>query len=215
MEAIMEKAIDVSTLKINLYSEKPVREYNQILADPEGKMWLSNESALIAANAMALALKAIGKSKCEDADMKSAASFLEVLRKFFLKVIDQELQARSAWEEEINSKGRTQARIDGCTFAACSEIDEVLYGLIKAMETLAPVADKILPAAAADAAAAVLLTKTAMEAVKLQRYYYSTSISGDVHSLAMRREPEMAIENSAELIDGLYTKFVNKTSLST
>lgn len=210
----MEKAIDVSTLKISLYSEKSVREYNQILADPEGKMWLSNESALIAANAMALALKAIRKSKCEDEDIKAAASFLEVLRNFFLKVIDQELQSRSAWEEEINKNGRTQARIDGCTFAACSEIDEVLYGLIKAMETLEPVADKILPAAAADAAAAVLLTKTAMDAVKLQRYYYSNAISGDVQALAMRREPEMAIENSTELIDGLYTKFVNMTALS-
>ncbi|CDB42956.1 unknown [Firmicutes bacterium CAG:240] len=49
-----------------------------------------------------------------------------------------------------------------------------------------------------------------MECVKLQRYHYSTLISGDVNSRAMRREPELAIADCTERYDELYKKLQNK-----
>ncbi len=66
------------------------------------------------------------------------------------------------------------------------------------------------PEACADAAAAVSIGRSAMECVKLQRYHYSTLISGDVNSRAMRREPELAIADCTERYDELYKKLQNK-----
>ena len=95
-------------------------------------------------------------------------------------------------------------------FAACSEIDEVLYGMIKLIDMIKSVSDKLAPEACADAAAAVSIGRSAMECVKLQRYHYSTLISGDVNSRAMRREPELAIADCTERYDELYKKLQDK-----
>lgn len=66
----MNKDIDVSNLKIDLYSDKSVRDFTADVAQKDGRMWLSNVSAEIAAEAAALAVKALRKSGLEDADMK-------------------------------------------------------------------------------------------------------------------------------------------------
>lgn len=185
----MNKEIDVSSLKIDLYSDRSVRDFTADVAQKDGRMWLSNVSAEIAAEAAALAVKA--------------------LRKFFLKTIDQELQSRAEWDKEV-AEGKSQAYIEGGVFAACSEIDEVLYGMIKLIDMIESVSDKLAPEACADAAAAVSIGRSAMECVKLQRYHYSTLISGDVNSRAMRREPELAIADCTERYDALYKKLQDK-----
>ena len=201
----MNKDIDVSSLKIDLYSDRSVKDFTADVAQKDGRMWLSNVSAEIAAEAAALAVKA----GLEDADMKNAEHFIEVLRKFFLKTVDQELQSRAEWDKEV-AEGKSQAYIEGGVFAACSEIDEVLYGVIKLIDMIESVSDKLAPEACADAAAAVSIGRSAMECVKLQRYHYSTLISGDVNSRAMRREPELAIADCTERYDELYKKLQNK-----
>lgn len=67
----MNKDIDVSSLKIDLYSDKSVRDFTADVAQKDGRMWLSNVSAEIAAEAAALAVKALRKSGLEDAEMKT------------------------------------------------------------------------------------------------------------------------------------------------
>mgnify|MGYP000304377751 CR=1 FL=1 len=200
----MNKDIDVSSLKIDLYSDKSVRDFTADVAQKDGRMWLSNVSAEIAAEAAALAVKALRKSGLEDADMKNAEHFIEVLRKFFLKTVDQELQSRAEWDKEV-AEGKSQAYIEGGVFAACSEIDEVLYGMIKLIDMIESVSDKLAPEACADS-----IGRSAMECVKLQRYHYSTLITGDVNSMAMRREPELAIADCTERYEALYKKLQEK-----
>lgn len=95
-------------------------------------------------------------------------------------------------------------------FAACSEIDEILYGMIKLIDMLETVEPKLKPEACADAAAAVTIGRSAMECVRLQRYHYSTLITGDVNSMAMRREPELAISDCTGRYDALYKKLQEK-----
>lgn len=196
-------------MNIQLYSDKSVKEFTELISQPDSRMWLSNASAETAATAAALAVKALRKSGVEDAGMKEAEHFIEVLRKFFLKTIDQELQSRAEWDKEV-AQGKTQAYIEGGVFAACSEIDEILYGMIKLIDMLETVEEKLKPEACADAAAAVMIGRSAMECVKLQRYHYSTLISGDVNSMAMRREPELAIADCAGRYDELYKKLQDK-----
>lgn len=40
----MNKDIDVSSLKIDLYSDKSVRDFTADVAQKDGRMWLSNVS---------------------------------------------------------------------------------------------------------------------------------------------------------------------------
>ena len=207
----MNRNIDVSSMKIDLYSDKSVKDFTSDVADADSRMWLSNVSAEVAAESAALAVKTLRKSGLEDPELKNAEHFIEVLRKFFLKTIDQELQSRAEWDKEV-AQGKTQAYIEGGVFAACSEIDEILYGMIKLIDMLETVEEKLKPEACADAAAAVTIGRSAMECVKLQRYHYSTLISGDVNSMAMRREPELAIANCAGRYDELYKKLQDKIS---
>ena len=207
----MNRNIDVSSMKIDLYSDKSVKDFTSDVADADSRMWLSNVSAEVAAESAALAVKALRKSGLEDPELKNAEQFIEVLRKFFLKTIDQELQSRAEWDKEV-AQGKTQAYIEGGVFAACSEIDEILYGMIKLIDMLETVEEKLKPEACADAAAAVTIGRSAMECVKLQRYHYSTLISGDVNSMAMRREPELAIADCAGRYDELYKKLQDKIS---
>ena len=205
----MNRNIDVSSMKIDLYSDKSVKDFTSDVADADSRMWLSNVSAEVAAESAALAVKALRKSGLEDPELKNAEHFIEVLRKFFLKTIDQELQSRAEWDKEV-AQGKTQAYIEGGVFAACSEIDEILYGMIKLIDMLETVEEKLKPEACADAAAAVTIGRSAMECVKLQRYHYSTLISGDVNSMAMRREPELAIADCTERYEALYKKLQDK-----
>ena len=207
----MNRNIDVSSMKIDLYSDKSVKDFTSDVADADSRMWLSNVSAEVAAESAALAVKALRKSGLEDPELKNAEHFIEVLRKFFLKTIDQELQSRAEWDKEV-AQGKTQAYIEGGVFAACSAIDEILYGMIKLIDMLETVEEKLKPEACADAAAAVTIGRSAMECVKLQRYHYSTLISGDVNSMAMRREPELAIADCAGRYDELYKKLQDKIS---
>ena len=207
----MNRNIDVSSMKIDLYSDKSVKDFTSDVADADSRMWLSNVSAEVAAESAALAVKALRKSGLEDPELKNAEHFIEVLRKFFLKTIDQELQSRAEWDKEV-AQGKTQAYIEGGVFAACSEIDEILYGMIKLIDMLETVEEKLKPEACADAAAAVTIGRSAMECVKLQRYHYSTLISGDVNSMAMRREPELAIADCTGRYDELYKKLQDKIS---
>lgn len=207
----MNRNIDVSSMKIDLYSDKSVKDFTSDVADADSRMWLSSVSAEVAAESAALAVKALRKSGLENPELKNAEHFIEVLRKFFLKTIDQELQSRAEWDKEV-AQGKTQAYIEGGVFAACSEIDEILYGMIKLIDMLETVEEKLKPEACADAAAAVMIGRSAMECVKLQRYHYSTLISGDVNSMAMRREPELAIADCAGRYDELYKKLQDKIS---
>ena len=52
----MNKDIDVSSLKIDLYSDRSVRDFTADVAQKDGRMWLSNVSAEIAAEAVLIEL---------------------------------------------------------------------------------------------------------------------------------------------------------------
>lgn len=109
----MNKDIDVSSLKIDLYSDKSVRDFTADVAQKDGRMWLSNVSAEIAAEAAALAVKALRKSGLEDADMKNAEHFIEVLRKFFLKTSIRSCnRAPSGIRRSPRAKVRPTSRVE-------------------------------------------------------------------------------------------------------
>lgn len=209
----MKPEIDVKTMDIDLYSDKSVKDFTAEIANKDGRLWLSNALCEIAAESASLAVKALSKTGGDDAEVQSTLKFAEVLRKFFLRTIDQELQSRAEWDKAV-AENQPPENVEGAVYAACSEIDEVLYGMVKLLDMLAEIADKIAPAACADAAAAVAVGRSTMECVKLQRTYYSTFISGEISSRTMRREPEMAIEECTSRYDELYNTLHDRILLA-
>lgn len=202
----MAEKINVTELKAVLYSEKPMSVCNKLLSDKKSPFGLGSVAAEAAAHSAALILLALNCSDGEDPDIKKAAADAETLRTYFLRLVDEEVKCKAPLEKRLVD-GAPAEEIEGGYRTACVIIDEVLYTCIMLAELLERVADKICPCAADAAAASVYFAKTAMHTVRLMKAYYSTKMNEDVFARTTRREPELAIEGSAELMDGLVAKF--------
>ena len=89
---------------------------------------------------------------------------------------------------------------------ACCIIDEIFYMSIRIVETLEPIADKLAPAGAPFASAAVHFARCGMDSVRILKAVYSTKMNEPVFAHTTKREPEIAIENNKELFDGLIAR---------
>lgn len=202
----MAQKIDISDLKVEFFADKTVKNFTLSVADPESKFGLGNMAAEAAANAAALALRAVRKTASEDEAMKKAEGDLETLRNYFVHLLDEENKARLPLEKRLNS-GAPAHEIEGGYRTACIIVDEILYSAIRLIEVIGSVSDKVCPCTAELCAAAVYYAKLAMECTRLQLAVYSTKMSEEVYARTTRREPEIAIEGISELANGLIKKF--------
>lgn len=202
----MAERINIADIKVDCFGDKTVKRYNEAIADTESKLTLGSIAALTAADAAAMAMKAVRLTGSEDADMKKAETDLETLRAYFVKIIDEENKARKPLEKRIEENA-PEKEIECGYLTACIMIDEVLYSSIQMMEVLDRVADKICPCVALYAAAAVRYARTAMESVRLIHRMYGARISDEVCAHTLTREPEIAIAGNTELAEKLIAKF--------
>ena len=202
----MPEKINIADLKIEVFANKTVKNYTKSLADKDSKLGLGSVAAEAAANSAALALRAIHMTGSEDEAVKKAAENIEQLRTYFLFLIDEENKAKLPLEKRLAS-GAPEAEIEGGYRTACAIVSEVLYTEVRLMELFAAVADKLCPCAASVAAASVYFGKTALECARLLLTLYSTKMNEDIYARTTRREPEIAIENSADMMNGMIKKF--------
>lgn len=202
----MAEKINVTALKAELYSQKSVSVCNQLLADKKSPFGIGSAAAEAAATSAAMVLLALGGSDESDPEVKKAATDAETLRTYFLRLIDEEIKCKAPLEKRLVN-GAPAEEIEGGYRTACVIIDEILYTCIMLAELLDRVSDKISPSAADTAAASVYFAKTAMHTVRLMKAYYSTKMNEEIFARTTRREPELAIEGSEELMNGLIAKF--------
>ena len=202
----MAQKIDISDLKVEFFADKTVKNFTLSVADPASKFGLGNMAAEAAANAAALALRAVRKTASEDEAMKKAEGDIETLRNYFVHLLDEENKARLPLEKRLDS-GAPAHEIEGGYRTACIIVDEVLYSAIRLVETLNGIADKVCPCTAELCSASVYFAKVAMECTRLQLAVYSTKMNEEVYARTTRREPEIAIEGISELANGLIKKF--------
>ncbi len=201
----MAEMINVTRLKAVLFSEKPVSACNKALSEKDAEYGIGSAAAEAAANATALALRAVNSSDLSDPAIAKAASDLETLRTYFLRLIDEEIKCKEPLEKRL-LEGASAAEIEGGYRTACVIIDEVLYSSVMMLEQLDKVACKISPEGAPAAAAAVFFVKTAMHGVRLLKAQYSTKMNEEVFARTTRREPEIAIESSEDFMNELIIK---------
>jgi len=202
----MSEKLNIGELKQVLFAGKSVKSFNKDLADPATKLGIGSAAAEAAATSAACAVLAIAKTGSEDADMVKAGKDLEVLREYFIHLIDEENKAKMPLEKRLES-GAPANEIEGGYRTACAIIDDVLFTAVKVVEILDSVADKLCPCTAAIASTAVVFARAAMDTVRLQLAYYSTKMSEEVYARTTKREPEMAIEGIAPTMDKLMEKF--------
>ncbi len=147
------------------YSDKTLKAYSVMMADPKDVFGLGSAAA--------------GSSMC------AASMALEKL-----------LKQENADDTELEAAYRT----------ACCIIDEIFYMSIRIVETLEPIADKLAPAGAPFASAAVHFARCGMDSVRILKAVYSTKMNEPVFAHTTKREPEIAIENNKELFDGLIAR---------
>ena len=202
----MAEKVNISDLKFESYSDKPIKLFNQMIADPDNRLELGSMAAEAASNAAALALFAVNKTASEDEAMVKAAKDLETLRSYFVHLMDEENKAKAPLEKRI-ANGAPEDEIEGGVRTACAIVDETLYSTIKVVEILNSVADKICPCAAHIAAASLFAARNAMDTARIQLAWRSTQMIEEVYARTTRREPEIAIEGIMPTVDALLTKF--------
>lgn len=206
----MAEKINIDDLMLESYSDKTLKNYSLMMADASDIFGLGSAAAGSSMCAAALALRAVRLSASEDADMLHAEKDLDKLRDYFVHLIDEENKAKKPLEKKLKKGEQDDAELEAAYRTACCIIDEVFYMSVRVVETLEPVADKISPEAAHFASAAIHFVKCSMDTVRIQKAVYSTKMNEPVFAHTTLREPEIAIENNAELFSSLIAKFEAK-----
>lgn len=206
----MAEKINIGDLLIESYSDRTLKAYSGMMADEKSLFGLGSAAAESSMCAASLALRALNMSASEDEAMLHAKRDMDKLRDYFLHLIDEENKAKKPLEKMLEEGNAADNELEGAYRTACCIIDEVFYMSIRIAETLEPVADMIPAEAAHFASAALGFAKCTMDTVRIQKAVYSTKMNEPVFAHTTRREPEIAIENSAELFDGLRAKFEAK-----
>lgn len=202
----MAEKINISDLKFETYTDKKLTAFNQMIADADNKFGIGSLAAEAAANCAALALRAVNKTASEDKQLAAAAKDLETMRGYFVHLIDEENKAKAPLEKRLQNNGPDE-EVEGGVRTACAIVDEVLYAVIKVVEVLDSVSDKLCPCTAHIAATSLLFARTAMDTVRLELAMYSTMMNEEVYARTTRREPEIAIEGIKPMLDALQIKF--------
>ena len=202
----MAEKVNISDLKFESYADKTFKVFSGMIADPENVFGLGSMAAENAANAAAMALRAVKKTASEDADMVKAEKDLETMRTYFVHLMDEENKAKAPLEKRMKNNAADD-EIEAGVRTACAIVDEVIYSTINVVEILNSVSDKICPCVAHFAAAACFAARNAIETARIQLAWRSTQMLEAVYARTTRREPEIALEGVAPMIDELIKKF--------
>ena len=89
------------------YSDKTLKAYSVMMADPKDVFGLGSAAAGSSMCAASMALRAIRVTASEDADMLHAEQDMEKLRVYFLHLIDEENKAKSRLKSCLSRKTPT------------------------------------------------------------------------------------------------------------
>ena len=155
----MAEKINIEDLMVESYSDKTLKSYSGMIADPKSVFGLGSAAATSSMCAASMALRALRMTASEDADMLHAEQDMEKLRVYFLHLVDEENKAKKPLEKLLKKENADDTELEAAYRTACCIIDEIFYMSIRIVETLEPVADKICPCAAHFASAAVHFAK--------------------------------------------------------
>ena len=200
----MAEKLNISELKQVLFAGKSVKAFNKELADASSKLGIGSAAAEAGATAAAMVLLAIGKSG--EAKFAQEKKDLEVMREYFITLIDEENKAKLPLEKRLE-EGAPENEIEGGYRTACAIVDDIIFDVIHVVEILDGIADKLCPCTAAICSSAVFFARAAIETCRVQLAYYSTKMNEEVYARTTKRAPEMALEGVIPTMEKLLAKF--------
>lgn len=201
----MAEKINVGAIKQFAFSGKTVKDFSIELASVDSKLATGSVAAALGGMAAASLLRAVRKTASEE--LQKSADELELLRKYLIFLIDEEVKAKEPLESRLKDGVADEAEIEGGYRTACVILSEQLYTLVKLIDIAETVADKLCPCAAVEAAAAMYYVRTAFEGIRLQLAYYSTKMIEPVFARTTKREPEIVIGDNSTRLDALIAIF--------
>ena len=202
----MEQRVNIADLKIERFADKTVAAFNASLADADSILGLGSVAAQSTATAAALIIKSIRKTASDAVELKEAEANLDKAREYFIHLVDEENKAKLPLEKRL-AQNADDAEIEAGYRTACAIIGDLMYSTIDVLNVLDSISELLCPCTAYLCASAVFYAKTAMESIRLLQAEYSVHMNEPVYARTTRREPEIAIENSAELCAKLIAKF--------
>lgn len=158
----MAEKINIEDLMVESYSDKTLKSYSGMIADPKSVFGLGSAAATSSMCAASMALRALRMTAGPRMpDMLHAEQDMEKLRVYFLHLIDEENKAKKPLEKLLKKENADDTELEAAYRTACCIIDEIFYMSIRIVETLEPVADKICPCAAHFASARCTLQSAA------------------------------------------------------
>lgn len=202
----MAEKLDISELKQVLFAGKSVKSFNKELADPSSKLGIGSAAAEAGATSAAMMVLAIGKTGSDDPALEKAKKDLETMREYFIHLIDEENKAKMPLEKRLEADA-PENEIEGGYRTACTIVDDIIYDVIKVVDILDSIADKLCPCTAAICSSAIFFARTAIETCRVQLAFYSTKMNEEVYARTTKRGPEIALEGVLPTMEKLLNKF--------
>ena len=131
----MAEKINIEDLMVESYSDKTLKSYSGMIADPKSVFGLGSAAAASSMSAASMALRALRMTASEDADMLHAEQDMEKLRVYFLHLIDEENKAKKPLEKLLKKENADDTELEAayrtacCIIAMCAIIDHAaLFG---------------------------------------------------------------------------------------
>jgi len=201
----MAEKINVGAIKQFAFSGKTVKDFSTELASKDSRLEIGSAAALIGGMAASSLLLAVRKTGSEE--LGKTAEDIELLRKYFIFLVDEEVKAKEPLESRLRQGVTDEAEIEGGYRTACIILSEQLYTLVKLIDIAESVSDRLCPCTAVESAAAMYYIKTALESIRLKLAFYATKMTEPVFARTTKREPEIVIEDNAARISALIAKF--------
>lgn len=208
----MAAKINISDLKFDTYSDKSIKSFTEKLADSGSTLEVGSTAAAVCAMSAALVIRAIKKSGLDTPEAQKAVDSIERMRGYFVVLTDEEIKAVDPLRKRM-AAGASDAEIEAGYRTACTIIGEMMYSIIDVMEQLSHFAPELCPCAAADALSAVFLARAGLDSIRVKLAYYATKLNEAVYARTTHREPEIAIADSAPMLDGMVKTLEAKLAL--
>lgn len=196
---------------IEVYREKKPEEFTGFLADKDSRVETGSASAMTAAQAASLSLRAAAYVTAAQPENERAAYLarnLEILRNYMIKLIDEDVKCRAPLRKAFQV-GDARA-VEACRHTACAINEEIIGMMTQLADFNAELIEMVPDEAAHYVGESTVLVKAAMELSRLFIFNMVKPCTDETYKYVTHRENEITFEATGKTADGILQKVEEK-----
>ncbi len=199
-----------SSIKLEKYSEKALKEYAELTASAEGKPFVGSVAALVSALAASLGSLAVNLAGSEaEARVKTAADELNQMRVYMLNTVDDDTKARAPLNRR-KQKPEEKDHLESAARVACGIPSDMVFVMCRCIELLDQISDVCNAEGAVCIVTAVHLSLAVIYSMQAEIRALSKYMQDEVFVRTIIREAEMHLEQHQSMADALLEKMQKK-----